>query len=177
MKRWLQLNSITLVSQELKNAWSNLKKLELLWAILETNLIFFFFFDACQRGMTIYLNSYNLNSYMRTLVWSLISSLGECMKKWVINDYQHSDSPLYAKLLQSCPTLWDPIDCSPPGSSVHGIFQARILEWVALSFSTIFLYFLLILRNCYRKALAIWAGNFNLLYLIEKWLRSNLFYN
>ena len=81
-----------------------------------------------------------------------------------------------AKLLQSCPTLWDPIthpwdsqgnnigvgchfslqcmkvksesevaqsyltlsnpvDCSPPGSSVHGIFQARVLEWVAISFS------------------------------------------
>ena len=32
---------------------------------------------------------------------------------------------------QSCPTLCNPIDCSPPGSSVHGIFQARILEWVA----------------------------------------------
>ena len=37
-----------------------------------------------------------------------------------------------AKLLQSCPTLCDPMDCSPPGSSVHGAFQARILEWVAM---------------------------------------------
>ena len=36
-----------------------------------------------------------------------------------------------AKLLQSCPTLGDPMDCSPPGSSVHGILPARILEWVA----------------------------------------------
>ena len=36
---------------------------------------------------------------------------------------------------QSCPTLCDPMDCSPPGSSVHGTFQARILEWVAISFS------------------------------------------
>ena len=36
---------------------------------------------------------------------------------------------------QSCPTLSDPMDCSPPGSSVHGIFQARILEWVAISYS------------------------------------------
>ena len=35
----------------------------------------------------------------------------------------------------SCPTLGNPIDCSPPGSSVHGIFQARILKWVAISFS------------------------------------------
>ena len=40
-----------------------------------------------------------------------------------------------AKLLQSCPTLWDPMDCSPPGSPVPGILQARILEWVAISFS------------------------------------------
>jgi len=37
--------------------------------------------------------------------------------------------------LQSCPTLCNYMDCSPPGSSVHGIFQARILEWVAISFS------------------------------------------
>ena len=40
-----------------------------------------------------------------------------------------------AKLLQSCLTLSDPMDCSLPGSSVHGIFQARILEWVAIAFS------------------------------------------
>ena len=36
---------------------------------------------------------------------------------------------------QSCPTLCDTMDCSPPGSSVHGIFQARILAWVAISYS------------------------------------------
>ena len=40
-----------------------------------------------------------------------------------------------AKSLQSCLTLCDPMDCSPPHSSVHGIFQARILEWVAISSS------------------------------------------
>ena len=40
-----------------------------------------------------------------------------------------------AKSLQSCPTLCDPIDGSQPGSSVPGILQARILEWVAISFS------------------------------------------
>ena len=40
-----------------------------------------------------------------------------------------------AKSLQSCPTLCDPIDGSPAGSSVHGIFQARVLEWVAIAFS------------------------------------------
>ena len=41
-----------------------------------------------------------------------------------------------AKSLQSCPTLCDPMDSSPPGSSVPGILQARILEWVAISFSS-----------------------------------------
>ena len=40
-----------------------------------------------------------------------------------------------AKLLQSCPTLCDPIDDRPPGSPVPGILQARTLEWVAISFS------------------------------------------
>ena len=40
-----------------------------------------------------------------------------------------------AKLLQSCPTLCDPIDGCPPSSSVHGILQARTLEWVAISSS------------------------------------------
>ena len=42
---------------------------------------------------------------------------------------------LCARLLQSCLTLCDPMDCSPPGSSIHGILQARILEWVAMPFS------------------------------------------
>ena len=36
---------------------------------------------------------------------------------------------------QSCPTLSDPMDCGPPGSSIHGIFQARVLEWGAIAFS------------------------------------------
>ena len=43
----------------------------------------------------------------------------------------HSDS----EVAQSCPTLWDPMDCCPPGSSIHGILQARILEWIACLFA------------------------------------------
>ena len=39
------------------------------------------------------------------------------------------------EVTQSCPTCSDPMDCSPPGSSVHGIFQARVLEWGAIAFS------------------------------------------
>ena len=37
-----------------------------------------------------------------------------------------------SEVAQLCPTLLDPVDCSPPVSSVHGIFQARVLEWVAI---------------------------------------------
>ena len=40
------------------------------------------------------------------------------------------------EVTQSCPTVRDPMDCSLPGSSIHGIFQARILEWGAIAFST-----------------------------------------
>ena len=47
-----------------------------------------------------------------------------------------------AKSLQPCPTLCDPRDGSPPGSSIHGIFQARVLEWGAIAFSIITHYYL-----------------------------------
>jgi len=40
-----------------------------------------------------------------------------------------------SEVAQSCPTLRDPMDCSLPGSSIHGIFQARVLEWGAIAFS------------------------------------------
>ena len=40
-----------------------------------------------------------------------------------------------SEVAQSCPTLFDPKDCSPPGSSIHGICQARVLEWGAIAFS------------------------------------------
>ena len=39
-----------------------------------------------------------------------------------------------SEVAQSCPTLHNPMDCSPPGSSIHGIFQTRVLEWVAIAF-------------------------------------------
>ena len=55
---------------------------------------------------------------------------GENIKKrW--QEYTESES----EVAQSCPTLCDPMDCSLPGFSVHGVFQARVLEWVAIAFS------------------------------------------
>ena len=53
-----------------------------------------------------------------------------------------------AKSLQLCPTLCDPMDCSPPGSSIRGIFQARVLEWGAIAFS-IFLPTLFFLKDLF----------------------------
>ena len=57
----------------------------------------------------------------------------ERRKGWILG------VPFYEKVkvlvAQSCPILCDPTDCSPPGSSVHEILQARIVEWVAISFS------------------------------------------
>ena len=44
-----------------------------------------------------------------------------------------------SEVTQSCWTLRDPMDCSPPGSSIHGIFQARVLEWGAIAFSRIYM--------------------------------------
>ena len=60
---------------------------------------------------------------------SLLLYLPKAMPTWQL------EGKLLLLLLQSCPTLHDPIDSSPSGSSVPGILQARILEWVAISFS------------------------------------------
>ena len=55
-----------------------------------------------------------------------------CLNEWIC-PYVHAC--MRVQSLQSCPTLCNPMDCSPPGSSVHGILQARILERVAMAFS------------------------------------------
>ena len=56
---------------------------------------------------------------------------------FILNNINYTYAAAATKSLQSCPTLCDPIDGSPPGSSIPGILQARILEWVAISFSKI----------------------------------------
>ena len=65
-----------------------------------------------------------------------------------------------AKSLQSCPTLCDPIDGSPPGSPVPGILQARTLEWVAISFSNAWKWKVKVksLRSC--LTLSVWTAAF-----------------
>ena len=51
-------------------------------------------------------------------------------------NYRKKEKKKESEVAQSCPTLCDPMDCSLPGSSIHGNVQARVLEWVAISFST-----------------------------------------
>ena len=63
------------------------------------------------------------------IVLNLLVSFGR------INILTTLNLPIHSEGTQSCPTLCNPVDCSQPGSSIHGIFQARVLEWVAISFS------------------------------------------
>ena len=76
------------------------------------------------RVVGIGCDSYSNHFSISTIAHTVIMSHDTC---WLV-----SFSVLVA---QSCLTLFDPMDCSPPYSSVHGILQARILEWVAIPFS------------------------------------------
>ena len=67
-------------------------------------------------------------------IWTQIWRMGQIFKD-VVRRNSSNITAAAAKLLESCPTLCDPIDGSPPGSPVPGILQARILEWVTVSFS------------------------------------------
>ena len=53
-----------------------------------------------------------------------------------------------SEVAQPCPTPSDPMDCSPPGPSVHGSFQARVLEWGAIAFSNIYMYIIFLWLEC-----------------------------
>ena len=90
---------------------------------------------ACQAPLSI--------GFSRQEYWSgvplpsLMSILAHCLLIAVQSYASWKQRPLKVKVLvaQSCPTLCNPMHCSPPGSSVHGILLARMLEWVALPFS------------------------------------------
>ena len=68
-------------------------------------------------------------TYLSCYLWNIFLCL--------CGDLPHlfSESESESEVAQSCPTLRDPMDCSPPGSSIRGIFQARVLEWGAIAFS------------------------------------------
>ena len=77
-------------------------------------------------------SSFFLGSYLSYLLGSVKSLSPVSFPSSLINDFSQISSVLCAESLQSCLTLCNSMDCSPPGSSVHGILQARIQEWITL---------------------------------------------
>ena len=109
-----------------------------------TNKAFFFLKEGLRYGI-------NCSVKMALLLLSHFSRVRLCGIQWTaahqappplgFSRQEHWSglpfpSPMHeSEVAQSCPTLCDPMDCSLPGSSVHGIFQARVLEWGAIAFS------------------------------------------
>ena len=90
-------------------------------------ILFFFFIKLILDG---FLSRYNDIVGLKTNLYSSVIYV----RYWEVmchNVY----ACIHAQSLQSCLTFCDPMECSPPGASVHGISQARILDWVAISFS------------------------------------------
>ena len=71
-------------------------------------------------------------NYLKEILDNCCQYLGMDIKK---SRWKYSEAGMSAPSLQSCPYLFNPTDCSPPGSSVHGVLQAKILEWVTILFS------------------------------------------
>ena len=118
----VQLDAFTHCSKRERKPWGP-------WAVSEKMLWLAVAATGCWRVMWevskepgVYLD--------RTLLEYGAVSVMECFSNSYLRGGQKK-----ATWTQSCPTLWDPVDCSPPGSSVHGILQAGILEWVAISSS------------------------------------------
>ena len=112
---------------------------------LETKWSFRFCFEVLNKINTTHLPDTNFLIFFPFLKQkqapvNLYISLGACVGLNPVNELDASQGMhilnMDAKSLQSCPTLCDPIDGSPPGSPVPGILQARTLKWVAISFSS-----------------------------------------
>ena len=94
-----------------------------------------------KQGISRKTSTFALLTMPKPLTVWITTNCGKFFKRW---EYQTTLSALWeicmqlkkeSEVAQSCLTLCDPVDCSLPGSSVHGIVQARILEWVTISFS------------------------------------------
>ena len=89
--------------------------------------------DEAQAGIKI--SGKNINNLRYADDTTLMAESGEQKSLWMKVKSK-------SEVAQSCPTLSDPMDCSLPGSSIHGIFKARVLEWAAIAFSSAVLSFL-----------------------------------
>ena len=86
---------------------------------------------VCPEWLNLWLPWNPPMTQILSLAWGLESWYSKCGPR----NHSISNAATAAKSLQSCPTLCDPIDGSPPGSTIPGNLQARTLEWVAISFS------------------------------------------
>ena len=77
---------------------------------------------------------------------------GRFFTRWATREALYMFAAAVAKSLQSCPTLCDPIDSSPPGSLIAGILQARTLEWVAISFSNAWKWKVKVAQSCLTRS-------------------------
>ena len=76
--------------------------------------------------------SSSLESFCPSLPWTTVASILTLNVHFLGTGTYFKHRCMHAKSLQLCLTLCDPMDCSPPGSSVHGVLQARILQWVSM---------------------------------------------
>ena len=108
------------------------KKIRYLFFLLRKVFPLLFLFIAC----LLYLLRRDLRTLPSfTTIWEVLTMLRK--QGWIVRSsaLPHFPTATVAKSLQPCPTLYNPIDGSPPGSHVPGILQARTLDWVAISFS------------------------------------------
>ena len=107
--------------------------------------------------------------------------------RWPMDTWKDAQHHYLVLITESCPTLWNPMDCSPPSSSAHEISQARILEWVAISFSrpltiremqmkTTVIYHLTPGRMCIIKKITrkCWQGHGERRILVHCWWKCEL---
>ena len=95
--------------------------LSIIWSFILIVLSFYNLYDFILRQENITFELKGKTSSKILMSWRHIRSI--------------LDSKKESEVAQSCPTLCNPVECRLPGTPVHGIFQARILEWVAISFS------------------------------------------
>ena len=100
----------------------------LFWFLVTSPLVVFFVIPVLYL-----LDGRKKKSFQRLKNFPVALLSWEAIGNWIRGIVCLTPGESESEVAQSCPTLCDPMDCSPPGSSVHGIFQARILEWVAIS--------------------------------------------